>query len=211
MKMKLTLAAALIAMASSVSAAVYSVSNLTVGYGYGDALFQNADGTLSSGGIVAMGYFGSAPSSNPSLINSTISDFTILASGLTGSYSATLGGSFAGYIENVVQGSIIAEASPLVGKALYVFAGNASTLAASTQWALVQVATILSDDPDEQTYVAQPFGLTPIIGSIGSYTGNASGMASESEVYTTLQFVPEPTTALLGAFGALGLLRRRRA
>ena len=78
----------------------------------------------------------------------------------------------------------------------------------------MQVGTIFSDDPVEQTYVAQAFSLTPIIGNVGSYTGNASGLASGSEAYTTLKLVsavPEPTAALLGAFGALGLLRRRRA
>jgi hypothetical protein len=213
MKIKIAFAAALMAMASNASAAVFAVSNVTAGYGYGDALFQLEDGSLSNGGIVAMGYFSSAPSSNLEDITTTIGNFTILASGLAGSYSATLGGSYAGYIEEVVQGASIIEPSALIGQALYVFAGNASTLAASTQWALVQFATISSDDPFEQTYVGQPLGLTPLIGTVGSYTGNASGLASETEVFSTLKLVsvPEPTAALLGAFGALGLLRRRRA
>ena len=214
MKMKLAFAAALVAMASNASAAVFAVSNVTTGYGYSDALFQLEDNSLSNGGIVAMGYFSGTPSGNLVDIATTVGDFTILASGLTGSYSESLGGSFAGYIEEIVQGASIIEPNSLIGKSLYVFAGNASTLAASTQWALVQVGTIFSDDPVEQTYVAQAFSLTPIIGTVGSYTGNASGLASGSEAYTTLKLVsavPEPTAALLGAFGALGLLRRRRA
>ena len=214
MKMKLAFAAALVAMASNASAAVFAVSNVTTGYGYSDALFQLEDNSLSNGGIVAMGYFSGTPSGNLEDIATTVGDFTILASGLTGSYSGSLGGNFAGYIEEIVQGASIIEPNSLIGKSLYVFAGNASTLAASTQWALVQVGTIFSDDPVEQTYVAQAFSLTPIIGNVGSYTGNASGLASGSEAYTTLKLVsavPEPTAALLGAFGALGLLRRRRA
>jgi hypothetical protein len=215
MKIKLAFAAALVAMASNASAAVFAVSNVTTGYGYTDALFQLEDNSLSNGGIVAMGYFSGTPSSNLEDIATTVGGFTILASGLTGSYSESFGGSFAGYIEEIVQGAPIIEPSSLIGKSLYVFAGNASTLAASTQWALVQVGTIFSDDPVEQTYVAQPYGLTPIIGTIGSYTGNPGGVIVEgTDTYTTLKLVsaiPEPTAALLGAFGALGLLRRRRA
>jgi MYXO-CTERM domain-containing protein len=102
----------------------------------------------------------------------------------------------------------------LIGKSLYAFVGNASTLSSSTQWALVQVAAGMFDESeDESTYVFQPYGISPIIGTTGSYIGNASGLASSSESYTTLKLVsavPEPTAALLGSLGALGLLRRRR-
>jgi MYXO-CTERM domain-containing protein len=214
MKLKTALAAALIAMASKASAAIYSISNLNSGYGYSDALVQLENGTLSSGGIVAMGYFTGTPSGDLALINTTIADFTILASALTGSYSGNLGGSFDGYVDTVVQGAAIVAPNALIGKSLYAFVGNASTLSSSTQWALVQVAAGMFDESeDESTYVFQPYGISPIIGTIGSYIGNASGLASSSESYTTLKLVsavPEPTAALLGSLGALGLLRRRR-
>ena len=213
MKIKIAFAAALMAMASNSNAAVYTVSNVATGYGYSDALIQLEDNSLASGGIAALGYFSAAPSGDLANIATTISNFTILASALTGSYSETLGGSCAGYVDTTIQGAAVIEPSSLIGQSLYFFVGNASTLAASTQWALVQVATILSDDPFEQGYVAQPYGLTPIIGTIGSYTGNPS-IIEGTDTFTTLKLVsavPEPTTALLGAFGALGLLRRRRA
>ena len=213
MKIKIAFAAALMAMASNASAAVYVVSNVATGYGNTDALIQLEDNSLSTGGIAALGYFSGSPSGDLANIATTIADFTILGSALTGSYGESLGGSFAGYVDTVVQGAAVIEPSSLIGKSLYFFVGNASTLAASTQWALVQVATIFSDDPTEQTYVAQPYGLTPIIGTIGSYTGNPS-IIEGTDTFTTLKLVsavPEPTTALLGAFGALGLLRRRRA
>jgi MYXO-CTERM domain-containing protein len=212
MKLTTALTAALIAMASNASAALYVVSNVGSGYGYSDALIQLEDNSLSSGGIVALGYFSSAPSASLEDIATTISNFTVLATGLTGTYSASLGGTFAGYVESETQGAIISEASAEYNKSLYMFVGNAATLAGSTQWGLVQVAPVLfSDDPVENTYVAQPYGLTPVIGTIGSYTGDASGFGSDT--FTTLKLVsavPEPTAALLGSLGALGLLRRRR-
>lgn len=216
MKLKLTFVAALLAMGSNVNAANYLVSNVGTGYGYSDALFQNVDDSLLSGGIVALGYFATvAPSSELSQIGSTISNFTITASALAGSYSASLGGNFAGYVEApLVNGApLISPADDaFIGLDLYVFAGNAATLETSTSWALVRISTLTEDLPLENTYQAQPFGFTPLIGSIGTFDG-ISPISGDPETYSTLQLaaVPEPSAVMLGALAAsLGLLRRRR-
>lgn len=212
MKLKLTLTLFSAIVLSQANAATYLVSNVVNGNGTTDALFQNVDNTLLNGGIVALGYFtGGTPSSSLEDIATTISSFTLQASALTGSSSASLEGSFAGYVEaDLVSGASITGSNALLGQSMYVFVGNAATLGASTAWALVSVGTIQDDLPNEQQYTAQPYGVTPLIGSVGSFTGNAGGQGSSTFTTLKLAAVPEPSTALLGAIGVMALLRRRR-
>jgi hypothetical protein len=103
---------------------------------------------------------------------------------------------------------------PLIGKKLYAFVGNLSTLASSTAYALYLINTFVEEETGfGLTYLAQPKGITPLIGSIDSITINAplaAGSGGALETYSTLKLVPEPSSALLGAVGALALLRRRR-
>ncbi len=99
----------------------------------------------------------------------------------------------------------------MLGRALYLFVGNGVTLTSSTFYGLQQIGTILSDDPFPQTYVSSQVPISPVagIGSVGTFTGNASG--SGSATYSTLVVgFPEPSTTLLGVEGALGFLRRKR-
>lgn len=214
MKIKLSLLSALIAMASNASAAIVAVSNVATGYSYTDALFENVDGSLVDGGIVAMGYFGSNnPSSNIANIAATLADFTVLATGAIGGYSPSLEGNYPGYVEaaNVNLGDLLSGNS-LIGKKLYAFVGNQSELSLSTAYALYLVDTFVEEEPGfGLTYLAQPFGLTPLIGSVDSITTNNPYGSPEPFTTIKLAAVPEPSAALLGAFGALGLLRRRRA
>ena len=213
MKIKLSLVSALIAMASSANAAVVAVDNVSNGLGDSAALYENVDGTLVDGGIVAMGYFGSNnPSGDIADITATLADFTVLATGVIGSPSFSLEGSYPGFVEAAAQdvGDLGTLNNPLIGKKLYAFVGNLSTLASSTAYALYLVDTF---SESQFTYLAQPFGITPLIGSVDTITTLSPAIVGgASETYTTLKLVPvpEPSAALLGAVGALGLLRRRR-
>lgn len=208
MKLKLVFASALMALTVSSQAATYIVSNVVDGLT--DVLFQAADNSLLDGGIVAIGYFQTGYSFTTS--TDAVTNFTTLASAFSGSPSDGLGGSFKGYVEGAsVPGLTITTGNPLLGVPLYVFVGNSSTLAASTAFGLQKVATFAEDFPDDLTYTANLTGApTPVFGTVGSYTGNAGGQGSST--YATLQLaaVPEPSTTLLGAIGALALLRRRR-
>jgi MYXO-CTERM domain-containing protein len=224
MKIKLSLVSALIAMASSANAALVAVSNVGTGLGDADALYENVDGTLVDGGIVAMGYFGSNnPSGDIANIADTLADFTVLATGVIGGYSPTLEDDYPGYVEahnvdleatQVDVGDLLA-GNPLIGKKLYAFVGNLSTLASSTAYALYLVDTFVEEQSGfGLTYLAQPYGITPLIGSVDTITTLSPAIVSgDPETYTTLKLVeavPEPSAALLGAVGALALLRRRR-
>ena len=216
MKLKMTLVAALVMMVSNTSAAVFVISNIS-----GGLLIQLADGSLANGGIVAMGYFSSAPSSNLADIADTIQNFTAVAQAQIGGYSPRVGFLPPGYVDSdpVSYPSQLDVPNALIGRSIYTFVGNSSTLSGSTQWALDVVGTIMRDDPSEQTYDALGGGLPPIdeivdpgfnvivspgfgpiIGSYDYFNGSP-----------TLRLVPEPSTALLGVFGASVLLYRRRA
>lgn len=214
-------ATAALLMASS-NAAIYQALNAITGDGTADALFQNTDDSLLDGGIAAIGYFNvgyGGDLTDLSAINNHINNFNIQHSAIVGSLGDNLlGAAQPGYIQDFtgLDTANITGADPLIGQLMYVFVGNAATLGASTSWALKAIATIQDDVPNEQTYLANPFGgAAPLIGSVGSFTGNASGIAPNgvNEVYTTLKLeaVPEPSAALLGLLGSLLLLRRRRA
>jgi len=218
MKLKLAYIIGALAMASNTNAAVYFVTNISSGYAYSDGLFQNPDNSLSDGGIVAFGVF-TGTGFNANDIATSISNFTILASGLTGSNSVTLGGAFPGYVETNVDTANIEGANPLIGQDLFVFVGNDSTLATSTAFGLFKTATIQSDFPNEQTYLANPFiAITTdelLLGEEGSITFNPNNaLSTNEETFTTLKLtapVPEPSAAILGGLGALiACVRRRR-
>jgi hypothetical protein len=216
MKLKYAYILGLLAMASNANAALYAVSNVSTGYGSGDGLYQNTNNTLLDGGIVAFGVFGGT-GFDALDIPTSIANFTTLASALAGSNSATLGGSFPGYVETEFDTANVTAPNALIGQTLYVFVGNASTLAASTAFGLFSSGTIQDDVPNEQTYLANPFSsLSPntlLLGEVGSYTGNASGLADSSETYSTLKLtapIPEPSAAILGGLGALAACVRRR-
>ena len=218
MKLKLAYIIGAIAIASNSNAAIYAVQNVQTGYAYGDGLFQNANNSLLDGGIVAMGVF-SGTGFQEFDIATTIGNFQILASGFAGTNSALLGGAFPGYVQSVFDTANIEGVNPLIGQDLYVFVGNAATLAASTTFGLFKTATIQSDIPNEQTYLANPFSAINagelLLGEAGTFTGNASGLEAPDAIFPTLKLaaapVPEPSAAILGGLGALiACVRRRR-
>jgi hypothetical protein len=211
MKLKLIIASTLICLSSHALAANYLISNVVAG-DTTDVLFEDASGSLLSGGIISIGFFpAGAPSSTLNDISTTISAFTPTFSTVLGGPSVDLGGSFAGYVQsNIFSGAQITAGNPLLGQGVYLFVGNASTLAASTAVALLRVGTVQDDVPFVQQYTGSATGT--IVGNIGmadTFTGN-SGVATGNFRTVQLSAIPEPSSILLGAVGALGLLRRRR-
>jgi hypothetical protein len=222
MKLKSTLAAALLVASLTHShAATYYINNAVAGNA-SDVLFENQNGDLLDGGIVAIGHFnGSTP--NVEDKNALVAGFTTLHSGLVGAFSIDLEDAYPGYIQvdgilgtpetpDPYPGEQITGTNPLIGALVYMFVGNASTFAASTHFALASIGTFATDDPNEQQYTADPASAS-IVGGLGasdSWVGDPGTGVSGN--YTTLKLVaiPEPSSMLLGAIGALALLRRRR-
>jgi hypothetical protein len=217
MKLKKTLivASALVAGALSSNAAQYALFNVQGGPGV-DTLWANTDGTLMNGtGFVTMGYFATNPLTTDI---DTIAELVALKSTFTAVQTATPGLSTnfgaAGYLaEDYTTSVTITGSNALIGRKLFAIASNAASLAAATAldaFSLFEVATIADDSPVENQYNANPSGVTPIIGELDS--GDFGDLGLGEGTYTTLKLVgvPEPSAALLGAFGVLGLLRRRR-
>lgn len=184
----------------------------------GDTVLVDASGNLMSSGIAAAGYFNTLYDVNSAVLsndfNSLYSNFNILTSGVIGSTTAFFGEDIAGFFESpsVDYG---APTGDMLGKTLYIFFGNSNSLETSTQFALVQFPlTIDSDDPTPDSNNLNLFtggSYTVVLGTTGgSATVDLTSIALGVVSNPTLQLIPEPSTALLGALGMLALLRRRR-
>lgn len=214
MKLKMSIAAAVSALALSANAANYTISNVVDGTS--DTLYASNTNSLLSSGVVTLGVFTAgfdvaANLGNPAVL---VSNFTtIFASAAIGGNSATLEGSFAGYAEgSLVDNPNILAGNPLLGQILYSFIGDGTTLQTSTAFALLSMGPLREDDPAENDYTSNPQARVgaPLIGTLGTISGNFGGQGPGD--YVTLQLVPipEPSVALLGLLGAVGFFRRRR-
>ena len=237
MKLKTSFLAGIALVGASVTshAAQFIINNVVNG-GPGDTLYAipmlpsapgynaTTNNTVPSDtGIVAFGYFNSALILGTNLdttseVFSQLGNFISVTTAVPGT---TAGGdlgalSYPGYIQQLAftqanGGVLIPAGSPLVGRDLYLIFSDAASLAsatASSNFAVVKTGQLLDDSGGELQYFGNPTGITPTLGKLGAFTGNASGQGEGT--YATLTFVPEPSAALLGAIGALGLLRRRR-
>ena len=135
------------------------------------------------------------PSGNLSHIATMISNFTAIKSELT----------IDGYVEdyNPYSPNDINPLNPLIGRKIYVFAGNTGSLSSSTAWGLMSVGITTGDSPTSEP---------PITADVDSESSVIIG-----EVYYDidlgrygLQLVPEPSALLLVAISSTALMRRRR-
>jgi hypothetical protein len=104
-------------------------------------------------------------------------------------------------------------------KSIYMFAGNGATLTGSTQFLVVKMdATTFAIGDDTanavtpKTITINPGNSTTLLGSeiTNVFTTNTDASTTAGWQMAALTPVPEPSAALLGMLGALGLLRRRR-
>ncbi len=207
------------------NAATMIVNNI-VDYAAGDTLYAKNNGALMNSGLVTIGYFAAGITQTqidtvPELYAQLLAgSFTLVTSAIPGSSNPFVE-SVAGYASQEVPTSIgaIATGNALIGRTVYsivtdanifTVGSGAGQINGGSNFALLSVGTIINDTPFEGAYDSNPKGITPIIGAIGSHNGSPGGTAGEG-AYTTLQMaIPETSSVLLGALGALGLLRRRR-
>jgi len=221
MKRKFVLAL-LLATSSYASAATINVGGV-ISAATGIVATSPNGGALTNGGYyIAVGSFATVPVIGPgdtdisSFVDSMNVFATVTSPTLVGNTKGTITGSF------ISTGGGNASAFNL--KQIYFTVGNAATKHASTEWAIFTTATNIAFPAD----VTAPTAVTVSLGSIansvmvanaGTEIDNVSPV-KDGIMFGTLSTIgyqpvpepsaPEPSAALLGALGALGLLRRRR-
>jgi hypothetical protein len=182
------------------------------------ALVDASNVNLSTG-YVGVGVFSSI--SNGNLASSSFSalaaDFVALGS------DVLLSGSEAFYGDQIAGATAISTdygaPGANLGKTIYIIIGNNGTLANSTQFALLNTGLTVDADSPTPDSNSPTFNAATVVGSYGTKftsggTLDTSGMmgGSENQAASRVQLVavPEPTAALLGAVGMMGLFRRRR-
>ena len=196
----------------STAAGIQTIDGKTFRSGTVDGTaFTGNPGTSSGAGIVAFRFFSTdnyagitQPSGLVSLFTRFGAEGTFAAGGTGGNRS----------IFSSPQNQTIG--NTFNGKNIYLFAGNGSTFANSSQFLIVKSTDtfILADDITN--------AVTPKLLTVDRTNGTTLFGTSVANVFTTntdatqtpgfqmAVVVPEPSSALLGAVGALALLRRRR-
>jgi hypothetical protein len=100
-------------------------------------------------------------------------------------------------------------------KNMYVFVGNGTTFGASTEFLVLKTNFTFNPAESGPTAFTKTLSTSTVTDVLfGTTTTNVfttNSDASQTPGWRTAAPVPEPSAALLGAIGALGLLRRRRA
>jgi hypothetical protein len=216
MKMKLIIATAITAcIASSVNAAVVTGNSFSFATG------PEITGGVTSGGVPVatasginanLGFFNAgfdfAAAVTTSDFGSLLGNYNIIASGLIGATASAFGEDYAGLIN--FSGNLTATAgSPSIGQQLMIWyspVGDAATVLGLLNTG--QVVAVDGFPPTE--YTLSPATGTALIGEIGSAQFSAGALGLSEVSAPAFELIPEPSVALLGAFGVLGLLRRRR-
>lgn len=208
MKLKFTLMVTCLLGLAAGSASAITIS-LSRGSGNPGIIASVGGTSLSAGGYyIAAGTFtnGSGVTEVPTITT----DFSSLLQAVAAfdvfaSVTAPISGGTVGTITGSFVGTGGATPDTFNSKPIYFLVGNQATAAASTAWGIFSMTTPVSFPANVAAAAGGPLisiGTGPTItplANAGSVTGNSFALA-----------VPEPSAALLGAFGALGLLRRRR-
>lgn len=213
-------------LATFSSAATIRVSSLT-----------NLDGTspdkliISSADVpLASGYVGSGKFS----VNDAAVDLLVTTATTTGDYTALIN-AFSSFIgsDNFATGvdfifgignvpgafALAADLNPTahIGATLYSFFGNASDLSSSTEFGLYRHFQTLTADPAQPTppnnYSLLLTGGSLLIGTATTVLSTDANLGTTGNTVDAIQLVaaiPEPSSLLLSAIGALALLRRKR-
>ena len=179
---------------------------------FGASLGGAAGGTSAGAGVIGVGFFTTEDSSLATLTGSAlVSAFTQF--GGLGTFS---NGGPAGNrgVFTLGQPQFTVEDSVFAGQNMYLLVGNGTTFENSTEFLVVKnTKTFAVADDDVATDINVTFNAgnsTLLFGSVAGdvRTTNTDGTATPG--WSTAVPVPEPSAALLGLLGAVGLIRRRR-
>ncbi|MDP3851285.1 MAG: hypothetical protein Q8Q59_12325 [Luteolibacter sp.] len=233
----LSIAGVAIALLASANAATISGSGI-VDVGGGDTLILGITGSKVASGIASSGYFtitdaqvatlsstySTAPGSVDGIAarSSLISAFVGLANDdfVTGG-TVTFGGAIPGVYTLTADLGLLGTSYAGLNKVLYTFFGDGADLSSSAGLGLaLHTGVTLDRDDNVATPDSNDIGLgipyqALIRGATTATTYDPSQIFGEPTAPISagafqLVGVPEPSAALLGALGALGLLRRRR-
>jgi hypothetical protein len=167
---------------------------------------------LQSAGIVAFGIFTStdAELTAATSLTSLVNAFAIF--GGSGTFNAPGATGQQGVFGRSTSATVAGSAFDT--KNIYAFVGNGTTFANSTELAIIKSQTMFAAAQD-QLPTAQTVTLTMATTSLiwGVKLENLKTTTADVSVtpaWGMAMAVPETSTALLGALGVLGLLRRRR-
>jgi len=187
-------------------------------------IVSSTGSTAATGGIVGMGYFGSYSATQVATLAATptLENILLLAADFVSVVTTTIDSYGAGTgLYNAGTPGDITLPSGRNNESFYTFIGNAGSLLGSTSFLLWDhVDTIGPVDtpatPDSNNLQLGTEGAALIAGNTTNVTVPAESLGGSPGETVTLSgirlynAIPEPSTALLGAIGALGLLRRRR-
>jgi hypothetical protein len=179
----------------------------------GDSFTGASGGTSAGPGVVAVGFFDSSTNfstlTTASAFVSAFSNFgnitnTFAAAGATGNRG----------VFSIALNNITVTSTTFAGKNMFLFAGNGTTLSNSTEFLVFRSTNTFNaaDDsvPTATTYTFRPGLGTTLWGNTLTDVKTASTDGSVTAGWQMAAPVPETSTSLLGAIGALALLRRRR-
>lgn len=164
-------------------------------------------------GFVGLGYF--------TVTDATLQSYT-LSSSIDAAFVMGASSQFGAGFGSAGAGLYALSGSPLSvsfnGQTLYTIMSNASTIGASTQFLIIKsTVTILADPSITPAAVVKNGGIgnvaSVLVGNYGTFNADLGFGGGSIPAYSMLAGftpVPEPSAALLGAVGALALLRRRR-
>lgn len=199
---------ATIAMASLPSFAATTITVASLGAR--SLLVTGANGAVYSGGSWGVGVF------NPGTDFSGSAASILAAFNQAGNTAAfsSFAGVFGAAGGPVVTANLPTTATgPFVGNPMFVIVGNAATLTASTDFIVSNSGVNFAAEVEGVggTTSALFKDGTILRGITTTVSGGAGPTASQNgQPGVTFGVIPEPSAALLGALGALGLLRRRR-
>lgn len=222
MKNKLVLGAIASLLVGGAQAATVAMTNTGTDVGSSLGIAYSGTSNAASGGIVSAGYFLTLSDSQVATLaaSPTVANIAILVADFQSVLTTTLGSLVAGSsLYNASSDTISLPNATKSGAGLYTFIGNSGTLLGSNQFILWDHPAIIDAvdsvaQPDSNSLLLAQEGSPLISGGNTTITVDLSSAGGPSNFQlNAVQFlnpIPEPSTALLGAIGALGLLRRRR-
>jgi hypothetical protein len=224
MKMKYTQLVSLLSLcaAGSSFAAIVDVGSLTTFDGGIADFVVTLDGVNIASGFAGTGFFSVTDSAVSTYILNK--DWTNLKTAFTATIGVddfNSGVDFHLGVSNIagvfaINNSVFDPTSH-IGQSIYTFMSSAATVAATDggAFALFKHSQTLTADPTSPpipiSYSLNLKNGTLLVGEYGTSTVNLTGFEGPaSATVTSINIVPETSSTLLGAIGALLLLRRRR-